>query len=91
MQTVDGRESPLLKQTVEAEDDKPLKEMIINHVGEKLNPENGNITVEMILEVVAEEFPEFVLALAEENWVRGYHQALCDIEGQFEASDAKNE
>ena len=91
MQTVDGRESPLLKQTVEAEDGKPLKEMIVNHVGEKLNPEDGDITVEMILEVVAEEFPEFVLALAEENWVRGYHQALCDVEGQFKAEDAKNE
>jgi hypothetical protein len=91
MEAIDDRESPLLKQTVEADKERPLKEMIVNHVGEKLNPEDGNITVEMILEVVADEFPEFVLALAEENWVRGYHQALCDVEKQFETEDAANE
>ena len=33
----------------------------------------------MITEVFAKEFPEFLLAVAEENWVRGYHQALEDI------------
>ena len=33
----------------------------------------------MIVETLAEEFPEFVLALAEENWVRGYEQALADL------------
>ena len=26
------------------------------------------------------EFPEFLMAIAEENWVRGYHQALEDVE-----------
>ena len=34
----------------------------------------------MIVEVMAKEFPEFLLALAEENWVRGYHQAITDME-----------
>ena len=34
----------------------------------------------MIVEVMAQEFPEFVLALAEENWVRGYQQALDDVD-----------
>ena len=29
---------------------------------------------------MAEEFPEFLLAIAEENWIRGYHQALTDVE-----------
>ena len=29
---------------------------------------------------MAKEFPEFVLALAEENWVRGYQQALDDVD-----------
>ena len=33
----------------------------------------------MIVETMAKEFPEFVLALAEENWIRGYQQALDDI------------
>jgi uncharacterized iron-regulated protein len=33
----------------------------------------------MIVETMAKEFPEFVLALAEENWIRGYQQALDDV------------
>ena len=35
--------------------------------------------IEMIIESMAKEFPEFVLALAEENWIRGYQQALSDV------------
>jgi hypothetical protein len=34
----------------------------------------------MIVEVVSQEFPEFLMAVAEENWIRGYHQALEDVE-----------
>ena len=34
----------------------------------------------MIVETVAKEFPEFLLSVAEENWVRGYQQALDDVE-----------
>ena len=34
----------------------------------------------MIVETMAKEFPEFLMAIAEENWVRGYHQALEDVE-----------
>jgi hypothetical protein len=33
----------------------------------------------MVIDVVADEFPELVLALAEENWIRGYQQALTDV------------
>ena len=29
---------------------------------------------------MANEFPEFLMAVAEENWVRGYHQALDDVD-----------
>ena len=29
---------------------------------------------------MAKEFPEFVLTVAEENWIRGYQQAMVDIE-----------
>ena len=32
------------------------------------------------VEVMATDFPEFLMAVAEENWVRGYHQALVDVE-----------
>ena len=57
-----------------------IKEILINYVGEKLNPENGDVTVEHIVEVMAEEFPDFLLLVAEENWIRGYEQALSDVE-----------
>ena len=36
--------------------------------------------MKMIIEVMAEEFPEFVMALAEENWIRGYEQGLDDVQ-----------
>jgi len=60
--------------------EKTIKEILINYVGEKLNPENGDVTVEHIVEVMAEEFPDFLLLIAEENWIRGYEQALNDVE-----------
>ena len=34
----------------------------------------------MIIETLAEDFPEFTMAVASENFLRGYHQALCDIQ-----------
>ena len=34
----------------------------------------------MAVEVFAAEFPEFLLAVAEENFLRGYEQALADVE-----------
>ena len=38
------------------------------------------MTVENIVDVFAADFPEFLMAVAEENWIRGYHQALEDVE-----------
>ncbi len=60
--------------------DSELKELIINYVGETLNPDSEEITVEQIIEVFAQQFPEFLLTLAEENWINGYTQALKDTE-----------
>jgi len=60
--------------------DSPLKELIVSYVGEKLNPEDDAVTVEMVVDVLAQEFPELALAVAEENWVRGYEQGLQDLE-----------
>ena len=57
----------------------PLKEYIVDYVGEKLSPENEEVTVEMVINVLANDFPEIVLALAEENFIRGYKQGLEDI------------
>ena len=71
------QEERTISQTVE--DDTPMKEWLIEYVGNQHNPEDDQITVEMIVESMAKEFPEFVLALAEENWIRGYQQALEDV------------
>jgi hypothetical protein len=71
-------ENPNLESTVEKSN--PLKEMLVDYVGEKQNPDNDEVTVEMVINTMADEFPEFLLAVAEENWIRGYHQALTDVE-----------
>ena len=70
-------ENPL-EEVVEPDND--LKNMLVEYVGEKNNPEDQLVTVEMIVGTLANEFPELVLAVAEENWTRGYHQALDDVE-----------
>jgi hypothetical protein len=56
-----------------------LKESIIEYVGNKLKPENNEVTMEMIVQVMAEEFPDFVLALVQENFLRGYEHALDEV------------
>ena len=33
-----------------------------------------------IIGILASEFPEIVITIAEENWVRGYKQGLDDAE-----------
>jgi hypothetical protein len=55
-----------------------LKELLVNFVGNKINPENDAVTIEHIANVFADEFPEFLIVLAEENWINGYTQALSD-------------
>ena len=71
-------ETEMLKETVEA--DTEMKDWLVNYVGERHDPDSGEVTVEMIVETMATEFPEFLMAVAEENWVRGYHQALNDVD-----------
>ena len=71
-------ETKTLKEVVDTTTE--LKKWLVNYVGEKHDPENGEVTVEMIVETIAIEFPEFLMAIAEENWVRGYHQALDDVD-----------
>jgi len=58
----------------------PLKQLLVDYVGGKHAPDNGEVTVEMIVETVANEFPDFLLLVAKENWIRGYQQAMHDIE-----------
>ena len=62
------------------ENESKLKSYLVNHASLKKNMEQDKVTVEMIIESITEDFPELVLAVAEENWIRGYHQALVDVE-----------
>ena len=66
--------NPLLAMTVKG--DSELKKYLVEYVGEKLD--NENVTVNMIAEILATEFPEFVFAFAEENFLRGYQLGLDD-------------
>ena len=78
----------LLKEVTPTESE--LKEIIVNYVGEKLNPENNEVTVENIIDIFAEQIPEFLLVLAEENWINGYTQALSDTEYVNKGKDPKD-
>lgn len=86
---METEENTHLTQVVDATESSPLKAMIVDYVGNKLQPANDEVTLQMLVEVVAEEFPEFVLSLAEENWIRGYSQALDDVEQAAMAQEQK--
>ena len=73
-----ANETSELQRPVEV--DSELKEIIVNYVGEKHNPENNEVTLEMVIETFAKEFNGFLLPVAEENFIRGYKQALSDVE-----------
>jgi hypothetical protein len=77
----------LLKETIPTETE--LKDIIVNFVGKTITPEVDEITVEDIINVFADQFPEFLLVLAEENWINGYTQALKDAEYSVTLNDEK--
>jgi hypothetical protein len=60
--------------------DNAMKTWLVDYVGQKLKPENDQVTVEMIVEEMAKEFPDFLMLVAQENWLRGYQQALYDVD-----------
>ena len=66
--------------------DNELKSWFVNYVGEKHKPEDGVVTVAMSIATMAEEFPEFLMVLAEENWIRGYRQGVEDSEAGVRAA-----
>ena len=66
--------NPMLAMAVNP--DTELKNYLVEYVGTKLN--NEEVTINMIAEVLATDFPEFAFAFAEENFLRGYAQALSD-------------
>jgi hypothetical protein len=74
-------ENPMLAMTCERDSESELKNMLVNYTGTKLDEEE--VTVNMIAEVLAAEFPEFVFAFAEENFLRGYQLGLDDAYKTF--------
>ena len=76
--------NPTLETVVDTETG--LKQLVVNYIGDHLDgPEE--ITVDMAVQVFAAEFPDFLFAVAEENFLRGYEQALDDVA----AAEAKAE
>ena len=56
-----------------------LKKYLVDYVGTKFGQEQ--VTVAMIVDIMALEFPEFMVAIAEENFLRGYKTGLDDAYG----------
>jgi hypothetical protein len=71
--------NPLLAMAVEPDND--FKDMLVGYVGTKFDEEE--VTVNMIAETLASEFPEFTFAFAEENFLRGYELGLEDAYKTF--------
>ena len=69
--------------------DSELKSYLVDYVGSKLDKEE--VTVNMIAEVLALDFPEFVFAFAEENFLRGYQLGLDDVRVLKRNSEATEE
>lgn len=68
--------NPLLAMPVQP--DSELKNYLVEYVGKKFD--NEEVTVNMIAEALATDFPEFTFAFAEENFLRGYQLGLDDAE-----------
>tara|TARA_B000000557_G_scaffold262737_1_gene264173 strand:- start:610 stop:888 length:279 start_codon:yes stop_codon:yes gene_type:complete len=67
--------NPILAMTAE-KGESELKDFLINYTGTKLDKEE--VTVQMIADVLAADFPEFAFSFAEENYIRGYQLGLDD-------------
>ena len=74
-----AHQNPVLAMSVNQ--DSELKTYLVDYVGNKFDQEN--VTVNMIAEIMAHEFPEFVYAMAEENFLRGYQLGLNDAVNGF--------
>tara|TARA_R110000824_G_scaffold67912_5_gene175900 strand:+ start:3151 stop:3468 length:318 start_codon:yes stop_codon:yes gene_type:complete len=75
----EAHKNPLLAMAVEP--DSHFKNILVEYVGEKFDKEE--VTVNMIAETLASEFPEFTFAFAEENFLRGYQLGLDDATKTF--------
>lgn len=75
-------ENPILGMTAE-KGESELKDFLVSYTGTKLDKEQ--VTVQMIADVLASDFPEFAFAFAEENYIRGYQLGLEDALRSIEA------
>ena len=75
----EAHQNPLLAMPVIP--DSELKDYLVEYVGTKMDQEE--VTVNMIAEILAVEFPEFIYAIAEENYLRGYQVGLDDADRLF--------
>ena len=76
-------ENPILGMTAEAGESE-LKDFLVSYTGNILDEEK--VTVQMIAEVLASEFPEFAFSFAEENYIRGYQLGLEDAYRAFKGN-----
>ena len=83
-QAADLGDNPDLEE--EVEQDNELKRWFIQYCGDKFKPEDGTVTVAMAVQAFMEEFPEFLMVVAEENWIRGYKQGVFDSEAGVKAA-----
>ena len=77
--------NPLLAMPVIKDSD--LKKYLVEYVGRKMDQEE--VTVNMIAEMLAVEFPDFIYAMAEENYLRGYQVGLDDADRLFKEHASK--
>jgi hypothetical protein len=66
----------ILDKTVEVRNE--LQEDLVRHVRNRINEDQ--VTLGQVIGILASEFPELVITIAEENWIRGYKQGLDDAE-----------
>jgi len=76
----EATKNPILGMTAE-EGESELKDFLVKYTGTKLDKEQ--VTVQMIADVLASEFPEFAFSFAEENYIRGYQLGLEDAYRSF--------
>tara|TARA_Y100000592_G_scaffold781_1_gene1252 strand:+ start:5431 stop:5721 length:291 start_codon:yes stop_codon:yes gene_type:complete len=84
----EATENPILAMTAE-QGESELKDFLINYTGTKLDKEE--VTVQMIADVLASEFPEFAFSFAEENYIRGYEVGLDDALRSIQAEVQQQE
>jgi len=79
--------------TAKVTKDTPMKSWLVDYVGKNFEAEqarfeanteqkfewDGGVTVEMMADLMIKEFPELIMAIAEENFIRGYTQAMADV------------